>query len=105
LRTTSALSIQCTNNNAYQIALGGGSVANSVAGRKMKNASTPETVSYQISPTLDGTIWGDGTGSTVMVTGVGNGATQNVTLYGMVPAQSTPSPGVYNDQVTATVSF
>ena len=54
---------------------------------------------------LDGTIWGDGTGSTVMVTGVGTGVAQNVTLYGMVPAQSTPSPGVYNDQVTATVSF
>jgi len=105
LRTTSALSIQCTNNNSYQIALNGGNTANNVAGRKMKNTSTAETVNYQISPTLDGAIWGDGTGSTVMVTGVGTGAPQSVTLYGMVPAQSTPSPGVYNDQVTATVSF
>ncbi|WP_296002590.1 spore coat U domain-containing protein [Rugamonas sp.] len=103
--TSSSLSIQCTNNNSYQIALNGGTVSGNVASRKMKNTGTAETISYRISPTSGGTIWGDGTGSTVMVSGVGTGAAQSVTLFGQVPAQSTPSPGDYKDTVTATVSF
>lgn len=105
VRGTSTLTVQCVNNDAYQIALNGGSTANSVTARQMKNTGTAEKVSYRLSATLDGPLWGDGTGSTTMYAGTGNGAAQTVTVYGQVPVQGTPSPGSYKDTVTATIYF
>ncbi|UTY56609.1 spore coat protein U domain-containing protein [Massilia sp. erpn] len=105
IRTTASLSVQCTNNNAYRIALNGGTVSGNVAARRMRRAATGETISYEISAVLDGAIWGDGLSGTSMVSGTGTGSAQPITLYGRVPVQSTPSPGDYSDTVTATISF
>lgn len=105
LRSTSTLSVRCVNNNAYQIALNGGSVAASVANRKMKNTLTTDQLSYRLSATLDGPLWGDGTAGTSMVTGTGTGASVPLTIYGRVPAQAAPRPGDYKDTVTATIYF
>lgn len=104
-RTSSTLSVQCTNNNSWKIALNGGSVANDMAARKMKKLTGAETISYVLSSTLDGQSWGDGTGSTAVVSGTGTGIAQAVTLYGRVPPQTSPSPGDYKDSVMATVIF
>lgn len=104
VRSSSALSVQCVNNNAYQIVLNGGSVANNVGARKMKSAAG-DLVAYRLSTTLDGSLWGDGTLGTALWSGTGTGATVNVPVYGMVPAQTTPAPGDYRDTVTATVVF
>ncbi|MGK5076921.1 Csu type fimbrial protein [Janthinobacterium sp. HLX7-2] len=105
LRSTSTLSVRCVNNNAYQIALNGGSVAANVADRQMKNTLTTERVSYRLSSTLDGPLWGDGTAGTSMLTGTGTGTSVPVTVYGRVPAQVSPRPGDYKDTVTATIYF
>lgn len=104
VRTTSSLAVQCSNNTPYRIALSAGTNG-SAAARRMRNVSTTELLSYQISTSLDGASWGDGSGGTTIFSGTGNGGTQTQTVYGMVPAQSTPSPGDYKDTVTATVSF
>ena len=40
-----------------------------------------------------------------MATGSGSGNQQVITVYGQVPAQSTPAPGSYSDTITATISF
>ncbi|MDB5960948.1 MAG: spore Coat Protein domain protein [Massilia sp.] len=104
LRSTSALSVQCVNNNAYQVVLNGGTGANNVGARKMKSAAGG-LVGYRLSSTLDGPLWGDGTLGTAVLSGVGTGATVNIPMYGMVPAQATPAPGDYRDTVTATVVF
>ncbi len=104
-RSTASLSVKCVNNNAYQIALNGGSVALDVANRKMKNTVGAEQVAYRLSASLDGPLWGDGSAGTSVVAGTGNGSTQTVTVYGMVPVQGTPAPGDYKDTVTATIYF
>ncbi|WP_051294070.1 Csu type fimbrial protein [Pseudoduganella violaceinigra] len=104
-RATGSLSVRCTKNNDYQITLNGGSVANNVAARRMKPASGTERISYNLSQTLDGAIWGDGSGASTKYSGTGTGAATSVTIYGMVPAQTTPTPGDYQDTVTATVIF
>lgn len=105
VRATGSLSVRCTNNNAYRVTLNGGSVANDVAARKMKPVSGSERIAYRLSQTLDGAIWGDGSGSTTVHTGTGTGNTVGVTIYGMVPAQTTPAPGDYGDTVQATIAF
>ena len=105
LRSTSTVSVRCVNNNAYQIALNGGVVAASVTGRQMKNTLTTDKVNYLLSATLDGPVWGDGTAGTSMVTGTGTGASVPLTIFGRVPAQTSPRPGDYKDTVTATIYF
>jgi len=104
VRANSALSVRCVKNNAYQIVLNGGSVANNVNARKMKSAAG-DTVDYRLSSSLDGISWGDGTLGSGVVSGVGTGAALAVPVYGIVPAQTTPKPGDYRDTVTATVLF
>lgn len=105
VRTTSSLTVRCSNNTAYSIRLNAGTYGSGMSARRMKNASNTDTVGYEISTTLDGASWGDGTGGTVTVGGTGNGNTATLTLYGRVPSQSGQSPGDYKDTVTATVSF
>ena len=104
VRSTSAVSVQCVNNNAYQIVLNGGSVANNVGARKMRSAAGGQ-IAYQLSPTLDGALWGDGTLGTALWSAIGTGIPVNVPMFGMVPVQATPAPGDYRDTVTATVVF
>lgn len=103
---TGTITVRCTNNNAFSVALSGGSVANNVAARKMKHATAADTVSYQLYQ--DGgyaTIWGDGVTGGTPLTGTGTGSNQLFTVYGRVPVQATPRPGNYSDTVTATITF
>lgn len=104
LRASAPLSVACTANSAYQISLNGGA-SNNPAARTMKNTVTGETVGYRISSTLNGAVWGDGTGGTAVYSGTGNGASQNVMMYGVVPRQTAPTPGDYRDTVTVLLSF
>jgi spore coat protein U-like protein len=50
-------------------------------------------------------IWGNGSGGTYTVTGVGNGAAQQVPVYGRVPPGQTPPFGTYGDSVQVRVQF
>lgn len=98
------LTIQCTNNDAYRVALSGG-ISGTVSTRRM-TGTTGASVDYQLY--LDSartTIWGDGTSGTSQLTGIGSGLVQFVPIYARVPSQSTPLPGVYTDTVTATIQF
>lgn len=104
VRSTATLAVQCTANANFRISLNGG-LNGTVAARKLKNSVTGELIPYKISDTLDGAVWGDGTNGTAPVTTVGTGSQQNLTLYGFVAAQKTPTPGDYKDTVTATIYF
>lgn len=105
VRAQSTITVKCTAGNPYQISLDGGSVAGNPLARKMRKGSGGALVGYELSNTLDGAAWGDGTQGTIMQSGTGTGASQAVQVYGRVPAQTTPVPGEYRDTVTATVYF
>ncbi len=49
-------------------------------------------------------LWGSAA-SSLGVTGTGSGANLALTVYGVVPAQATPKPGVYSDRVVATITY
>lgn len=103
-RASAPLSVTCTANASYQISMNGGASGNPAA-RTMKNSVTGETMGYRISSTLDGTVWGNGSGGTVVYTGTGTGASQSVMMYGLVPRQRAPTPGDYRDTVTVQLTF
>lgn len=100
------LTVQCTANTSYTVALNAGLNAGGAAnfdGRAMSSGSY--RVGYQLY--LDAgraTVWGNGTGSGV-VTGTGNGGTQSWTIYGRLPSLTAAVPGTYTDTVTVTVSY
>ena len=48
-------------------------------------------------------VWGDTGAATV--SGTGNGASQSYTVFGQVPAQTTPAPAAYSDTITVTVTY
>jgi spore coat protein U-like protein len=97
------VTVTCTNNDAYTIALNGGGSGH-VAARTMANGSN--TLGYGVYTTSGyATIWGDGTNGTQTVGGTGNGAAQNYTAYGQIPVSEYSAAGSYTDTLTATVTF
>lgn len=106
VRSTTSLSTRCSLNTPYKVTFDKGKASGAtVAARKMTGGPTNELVAYRISNTLDGVSLGDGSSGTAVIADTGTGSTQTRTIYGLVPAQTTPSPGDYKDSVLATVSF
>jgi spore coat protein U domain-containing protein, fimbrial subunit CupE1/2/3/6 len=102
--STSTLAVQCTNTTPYDIGLniGLGSGA-TVAVRKMTNGSN--TINYSLyTDSARSTVWGNTVG-TDTVAATGNGASQSYTVYGRVPAQTTPAAAAYTDTITVTVTY
>ena len=65
-----------------------------------------ETVTYGLyKDNARSQVWGDAATPGSTVAGTGSGAVQNLTVYGRVPAQTTPSAGLYTDTVVVTVTY
>jgi spore coat protein U-like protein len=101
---TSTLQVQCTNTTPYNIGLDAGlGTGATVAVRKMTNGSN--TINYSLySDSGRTTVWGNTVGTNT-VAGTGSGASQTYTVYGRVPAQTTPAAATYTDTVTVTVTY
>lgn len=103
---TAAVGVTCTAGTPYAVALSGGTTANDSHNRRMgrPGVAGPQGVRYQLYSD-SGRIqpWGDGPGE--LVAGVGTGTPVTHPVFGRVPAQPAPPPGVYQDTVTATVSY
>jgi len=105
LTANGAITAQCTNGNAYKITLNGGANG-TLNDRKMMRSGGGATLGYELyTDTQFTTPWGDGTLGTSPATNTGTGDAQVISVYGRVPAQSTPAPGTYTDTVTATINF
>ena len=100
---TSTIGVQCSSGSAWTVGLDKGSNGASIITRKM--ASGANLVGYQLYlNAARTTVWGDTVGTNT-VAGTGNGGVQNLTVYGSVPAQTTPAAGNYTDTITVTVTY
>ena len=93
--------------NPFAIALSAG--AGAFAARTMTRGANSLSYNLYADPAHT-QIWGDGSSGTVTVAGnfdlTGNGPQSfNETVYGLVPAQSLPPPGVYFDTIVVTLTF
>ncbi len=50
-------------------------------------------------------VWGDGSGGSLTVSGLGSGSTQVHSVYGRVPAQPQARVGSYGDVIVVTLEF
>jgi spore coat protein U-like protein len=101
---TTVLGVQCSNTVPYMVSLDGGTMgATNPSARKMIQGSGRITYGlYQDTAHVQ--PWGDQAGvNTKSATGAGT--SQAMSVYGLVPAQPTPSPGAYTDTIIATVTY
>ena len=101
---SSTVQVQCTNTTPYNIGLDAGTGSGAtVTTRKMTNGAN--TINYSLySDSGRTTVWGNTVGTNT-VSGTGNGASQNYTVYGRVPPQTTPTAATYTDTITVTVTY
>ena len=104
VNATGTLSITCTASAPYTVSLNGGNdAATNPTLRKMSKGA--EKITYGLYRDSARTLpWGS-TVSVNTAAGTGTGLAQTLTVYGRVPAQTTPSPGLYTDTIVATVTY
>ncbi|PPD13643.1 MAG: hypothetical protein CTY25_15105 [Methylobacterium sp.] len=98
------LGVACSTSLPYQVQLDGGlsGATNPVLRRMTKGA---EFVTYGLyRDAARSQPWGSTLGSNTL-SGTGTGLTVSVPVYGRVPPQTTPSPGIYTDTVVVTVQY
>lgn len=101
---SSTLTANCTTGGPYSIGLSGGNAgATDPTQRKMSKGG--EQITYGLYRDAARTQpWGDTVGSNT-ASGTGTGLGQNFTVYGRIPAQTTPSPGAYADTIVTTITY
>jgi spore coat protein U-like protein len=103
------ISVKCTKNTPFTVALNAGSGTGTFAQRLM--ASGGNTLQYNLYTTAAfGTVFGDGTpGSATMPgTGLGVATAAAVQVFGQLPDNATNQaavPGSYSDLITVTVTY
>ena len=101
---SSTLSVTCTSGASYQVGLNGG-LAGAVDPTLRKMTSGGNQLTYGLYQDASrATAWGETLGTNT-VAGTGTGAAQSLTVYGRVPAQTTPAVGAYSDTIIVTVSY
>jgi spore coat protein U-like protein len=100
----STMTVTCSAGTPFSIALNGGN-AGAVDPVQRKMSKGGEQISYGLYRDVARLLpWGETVGVDIL-SGVGDGAAQPVTVYGRVPAQATPSPGTYTDTIVVTLTY
>jgi spore coat protein U-like protein len=105
---TAALSVTCTVTTPYTVSLGPGSGTGATTSNRFMTG-TGGTVSYGLYQDAAHTInWGNTpppAANANTVGGTGTGSAQTLTIYGLVPVQTTPTVGAYSDTVLVTLTY
>ena len=112
LTAESDITVRCTANTTFDIALNDGNTG-SFTGRRMVGPGSDYLVyNLYVDDAADAAVWGDGTGDTEMVDGTGAGmAAANeltLTVYGRLLAADNERPveeGAYSDTIVATIIY
>jgi spore coat protein U-like protein len=101
---TSNIQVQCTDTTPFTIGLDAGTGAGAtVATRKLTGGGS--TINYSLYTNAGRTsVWGTTIGFNT-VASTGTGAAQSFSVYGRIPAQTTPAPATYTDTITVTVTY
>jgi spore coat protein U-like protein len=105
INATTAITVLCTNGTNYNIGLNAGLGIGATLPERRMTGPAGAIVSYFLYKNTQRTaVWGAIGGSDTQA-GTGTGVLQTYTVYGQVPAQTTPAPGAYTDTITATLTY
>lgn len=97
------IELRCTPGTTAKITMNAGLYGGSVNTRKMRLTTGTATLNYQLyTSSTRLTVWDDTVGVSVTFN---SDTTQSIPIYGRVPVQTTPTSGIYTDQITLTVSY
>ncbi|WP_294902017.1 Csu type fimbrial protein [Tatumella sp. UBA2305] len=100
--STSTVTVTCPVNTAFSIGLGNG-LHSQQSTRYLCNTEDNQCVSYQLyQDAAHSKVWNDTNTQTVLSA---TGASQSLSVYGVVPTQRWPTPGHYSDIVTVTLNY
>lgn len=106
---TAGLTVTCTNTTPYTISLGPGTGAGATPANRLMTQAGGATVAYGLyQDSARSQPWGatpPPAANSDTVNGVGTGSAQTLTVYGRVPAQTTPPQGAYADTVLVTLTY
>ncbi len=96
------LTVNCSVETPYTLKLDPNSSGN-FSERKMSNST--DFLTYNLYSDVARTlVWGDGTNSSVTISGQ-TGTTEQHPFYGRIPAKQNVSVGDYSDIITVTIVF
>jgi spore coat protein U-like protein len=111
LTAQSDITVRCTAGTAFDIALSAGNTG-SYAGRRMVGAGGDFLIYNLYTAETYATVWGDDSGTTDVVGGVGAGMglanELTRTVYGRLLAADNDGPvsaGAYSDTIIATITY
>jgi len=99
---TATITVKCTKNSTYSIALSSGS--GTFGSRTLKGQVGALAYNLFLDPTRL-TIWGDGSSGTSTFSGAGTGSNVSTPVYGRIPSRQNVRMGSYSDLITVTVTF
>ena len=101
---TGIVSVRCPAGLAYSVGLDGGG-AGPVAPDQRRLTNGADNISYGIySDAARNAGWGNTIGVNTL-SGTGNGSFQDFTAYARIPAQTTPAPNLYDDNIVVTITY
>jgi spore coat protein U-like protein len=99
-----SLGVTCTTRTPYTVSLDGGSASAANPTARLMTSAAGDTLTYGLyRDAARSQPWG-ATAST-RINGTGTGAQQTFQVYGQVPVQRTPRPGLFSDRIVATVTY
>lgn len=99
---TATVSVTCPAPASYSLSLSAG--AGSYVQRTLTSGVL--VLNYNLYTDVSATqVWGDGSGSTFVVSGSADSNGAAHTVYGLVPYQSQAVPGTYADTIVVTLSY
>lgn len=106
VNVNSTLSVTCSNTTPYNVGLSAGTGTGSTGTTRYMSGTGGNlaTIQFNLFQAAGTTLWGNTQGTNTLG-GTGNGNAQTLTVYGQVPAQTTPMPDTYRSTITATVYF
>lgn len=95
--------VTCSATAAYAVGMNGGANGGTSATTRMM-AGGAERITYALYRDAARTQgWYSDSGSSL--SGTGTGSAQSLSVYGRVPVQHTPTPGLYSDSVIVTLTY
>ncbi|NJM29367.1 MAG: spore coat protein U domain-containing protein [Rhizobiales bacterium] len=100
---STTIQVQCTTGTDYDVSLDNGQNAT----RRMRLGATADYVDYELYTDAGRTVTWPTAAGAAPYPNTGNGAAQNITVYGRIPTQTTPPANAtaYTDVVAITVTY
>lgn len=101
--SVSAIRVTCPPTVGYTVSL---SFGDNPQGTQRRMNWNGNLINYNLYvDTTRTSIWGDGTGNSVVSGGGGTGTEQRLSVYGRIQPKQSGPPGTYSDTITVTITY